>query len=129
MSEELKCPHCSQKDKEIGGLKVELDNLRHFCDSLFDMAKRNNGVLYFEQDNGTWKIETDKEQTVFDHITQSVETLADSVVMPIIVEYSGDVLWVSPLLQKDASKRAIFFDSKEEAIAATIEELRKVWKK
>lgn len=68
------------------------------------------------------------KQTVFDHITQSVEVLADSVVMPIIVEYSGDILWVSPLLQKDTSKRAIFFDSKEEAVAATVEELKQEYK-
>lgn len=78
-------------------------------------------------DSGLKILDTHK-QTVFDHITQSVEALADSVVMPIIVEYSGDILWVSPLLQKDASKRAIFFDSKEEAVAATIEELKKEYK-
>lgn len=52
------------KDKEIARLKVELDILRHFCDSILDMAKRNNGVLYFRQDNGTWKIETGKDTDV-----------------------------------------------------------------
>ena len=65
-------------------------------------------------------------KTVFEKITDSEEALAESVVMPIMVEYSSDVLWVSPLLQKDASKRAIFFDSKEEAVVATIEELKRV---
>ena len=65
------------------------------------------------------------KQTVFEKITSSEEALAESVVMPITVEYSGDILWVSPLLQKDASKRAIFFDNKSEAIVATVEELKK----
>lgn len=53
-----------EKDKEIESLKVELDNLQHFCDSILEMAKRNNGVLYFKQDNGTWKIETGKDTDV-----------------------------------------------------------------
>lgn len=53
-----------EKDREIESLKVELDNLRHFCDSILDMAKRNNGVLYFRQDSGTWKIETGKDTDV-----------------------------------------------------------------
>ena len=50
-----------EKDKEIESLKVELDNLRHFCDSILEMAKLNNGVLYFKQDSGIWKIETGKD--------------------------------------------------------------------
>lgn len=49
---------------EIERLKVELDNLRHFCDSILDMVKRNNGVLYFKQDSGTWEIETGKATNV-----------------------------------------------------------------
>ena len=66
--------------------------------------------------------------TIFDRITASPEVLAENIVVPIIVEYSGDVLWVSPLLQKDASKRATFFDSKEESIAATVAKLKEVEK-
>ena len=62
--EELKCPSCQQKDEEIDSLKVELYNLRHFCDSILEKAKRNNGVLYFRQDSGTWKIETGKDNDV-----------------------------------------------------------------
>lgn len=53
-----------EKDKEIESLKVELNNLRNFCDSILEMAKRNNGVLYFKQDSGTWKIETGEDNDV-----------------------------------------------------------------
>jgi hypothetical protein len=53
-----------EKDKEIARLIAEIDNLQHFCDSILDMAKRNNGVLYFKQDSGTWKIETGKDTDV-----------------------------------------------------------------
>ncbi len=59
--EESEVKDKDEKDKEIESLKVELDNLRHFCDSIFEMAKRNNGVLHFRQDSGTWKIETERD--------------------------------------------------------------------
>ena len=102
-------------------------NCKYLIDSIYCKARSTRitssnwfecGCPHFEK----------RQQTVFDCITESEEALAESVVMPIIVEYSGDILWVSPLLQKDASKRAIFFDSKSEAIAATIEELNKEYR-
>jgi hypothetical protein len=61
-----------EKDQEIEGLKVELDNLRNFCDSILEMAKRNNGVLYFRQDSGTWKIETGKGNNALANATDIV---------------------------------------------------------
>ena len=83
-------------------------------------------VNCIHQDAIACHLYTDTPPTVFEKITASKEALAESIVMPLIVEYSGDVLWVSPLLQKDASKRAIFFDSKEEAIFATLKKLEEV---
>jgi predicted nucleic-acid-binding Zn-ribbon protein len=47
MNEELKCPKCQQKDKVIARLKLELEQANHVLSSIFDMAERNNGVLYF----------------------------------------------------------------------------------
>lgn len=64
MSKDLKCPKCQQKDKKIASLIEELNNLSHIFDCIFEMAKRNNGVLYFGQDSGTWKIETGKDTDV-----------------------------------------------------------------
>ena len=61
----------TEKDKEIESLKVELDNLRHFCDSILDMAKRNDGVLYFKQNDGTWEIETGKDNNALTNPTDN----------------------------------------------------------
>jgi Lar family restriction alleviation protein len=57
-------PMENEMNKVIENFTVELNNLQHFCDSIFEMAKRNNGVLYFTQDNGTWKIETGEDNDV-----------------------------------------------------------------
>lgn len=81
------CPKCGNID--VSWIRDDADCAQYIC------LECKQGFCY-------------PPKTVFDHITESMETLANSVVMPIIVEYSGDVLWVSPLLQKDASKRAIF---------------------
>jgi hypothetical protein len=64
MSEELKCLNCQKKDKEIARLKVELDNLRNFFESLFDMAK----LLCFGQDS---EIETGKDTDVLTNDTDN----------------------------------------------------------
>jgi hypothetical protein len=61
MNEELKCPKCQQKDKVIARLKLELEQANHVLSSIFDMAERNNGVLYFRQNSGIWEIETGKD--------------------------------------------------------------------
>jgi hypothetical protein len=59
MSEELKCPSCQQKDKEIVILKSELAQARYVLNSIFDIAKRNNGVVHFSNDDTVWQISTD----------------------------------------------------------------------
>jgi hypothetical protein len=64
-----------------------------------------------------FKIIDEKKPTVFDHITQSVETLAEKLV------YRYCSTWRSFLLQ------GYEFLTKAEAIAATVEELKKEWSK
>ena len=54
-----KCPNCQQKDKEIVRLKSELAQARYVLNSIFDMAKRNNGVVHFSNDDTVWQISTD----------------------------------------------------------------------
>lgn len=58
VSEELKCPNCQQKDKEIVDLKEDLSLCHHVLSSIFTMAKSNNGVLYFSKNENKWEIET-----------------------------------------------------------------------
>jgi hypothetical protein len=59
-----------------------------------------------------------ERQTVFDHITQSVETLAEKLVyyLPEIDKYTSEII-------------AVFYKDRDEALAATIEELKKEYKK
>ena len=64
MSKELKCPKCQQKDKEIASLIAKLERERDILNRIFYMAKHNNGVLYFRQDDGIWKIETGEDTDV-----------------------------------------------------------------
>lgn len=66
-------PMEDEQNKIIESFKVELNNLQHFCDSLFEMAKRNNGVLYFKQDSGTWQIETGKDNDVLANNNKALE--------------------------------------------------------
>ena len=62
MSKKLKPrPSCKQKDKEIADLKAGIENMRHFCEGILNMARRNNGVLYFRQKGNTWEIETGED--------------------------------------------------------------------
>lgn len=72
MSKELKCPSCAEKDKRIEYLTNENVRLDHVLSSIFNMAKRNNGVLYFRQDSGTWKIETGKDNNILTNGTDIV---------------------------------------------------------
>lgn len=60
-----------------------------------------------------------KKPTVFDHITESVETLAEKLVYRRVVSWDDEINWYSVGL------RGYCFRTKEEAIAATIEELKK----
>lgn len=57
--------------------------------------------------------------TVFDKITESVETLAEKLVYMRVVSWDDEINWYSLAL------RSHCFRTKEEAIAATIEELKK----
>lgn len=107
----LRCKICKSTDVRVYTPGIFGDS-RHKCNSCGEISFTTDFV----------------EPTVFDRITSSPEVLAENIVVPIIVEYSGDVLWVSPLLQKDTSKRATFFDSKEESIAATVAKLKEVAK-
>ena len=57
--------------------------------------------------------------TVFDHITQSVEALAEKLVYMRVVSWDDEINWYSVVL------RSYCFRTKEAAIAATIVELKK----
>lgn len=77
MSKKLKpCPSCKQKDREIADLKAGLDNIRHFCESILNMARLNNGVLYFRQNGNTWEIETGKDT---DDYTDATDIVVGSI--------------------------------------------------
>lgn len=69
------------------------------------------------------------KQTVFDKITESVEALAKEFVAEFSI-YGGRSYWCSLLLAEIG--HSVFeqrFNTKEEAIATTIEELKKEYKK
>lgn len=57
--EAVKSPIEDEKDKEIERLKSELEQAHHVLNSIFDMAKRNNGVVHFSNDDTVWQISTD----------------------------------------------------------------------
>lgn len=59
MIEELKCPNCQQKNREIVILKSELAQARYVLNRIFDMAERNNGVVHFSNDDIVWQISID----------------------------------------------------------------------
>jgi hypothetical protein len=67
--------------------------------------------------NNCWTIVNEHKPTVFDKITESVETLAEKLV------YRDMLLdaWVSTLL-------TVHFKTEAEAIAATVEDLKKEYK-
>lgn len=48
MSEELKCPNCQQKDKEIASLIEELNNLSHIFDCIFKYGKTKQWSAVFQ---------------------------------------------------------------------------------
>jgi hypothetical protein len=63
-----------------------------------------------------------KSSSVFDHITQSVETLAEKVVYAVY--YGGLYFWHSTLIYPSFP-----FETREAAITATVEEIKKEYKK
>lgn len=67
-----------------------------------------------------------KEQTVFDHITESVEALAEKLVYYYlqIPHFTVDLVEV----HRSTIIPHLTFESKEEAISATVEELKKEYK-
>lgn len=65
------------------------------------------------------KILDERKPTVFDCITQSEEKLAETLVYMRVVSWDDEVNWYSVVL------RSYCFRTKEEALAATIKELKK----
>ena len=63
------------------------------------------------------------DRTVFDHITQSVETLANELVY--WEQNPPNSGWTSNLIRRGGYK---IYRTKSEAIAATVEALKKEWK-
>lgn len=63
--------------------------------------------------------------TLFGRITTSPEVLAENMVMSVWVEATDNTLWVSSLLQK-GKKKATFFETYEEAVAATVTKLKEI---
>lgn len=98
-----KCPSCGSK-------KIIIDN--------YDFAYCIACELYA-------MAEKFPEQSVFDRITQSEEVLAEEFVEPYTTwaaDGSLDKMWQTSF--RDLSCR--LFDTKEEAIAATVEKLKEV---
>ena len=62
-----------------------------------------------------------RQQTVFDHITESVEALAEEFVDAMYDRVVCEYRYYSMLT-------AEFYDNRAEALIATIEELEKEWK-
>ena len=62
-----------------------------------------------------------RQQTIFDHITQSVEVLAEEFVDALYDRVTGEYHYYSMLT-------AEFYDSRKEALAATVAELKKEWR-
>ena len=71
-------------------------------------------------DSGLKILDTHK-QTVFDHITQSVEELAEKLVY--YEDIMGVIYWFSTVLSRERA-----FLIKSRAIAATVVELKKEWR-
>jgi ssDNA-binding Zn-finger/Zn-ribbon topoisomerase 1 len=89
--------------------------------------RRPDGFHHCTECRYSWAIgASQQKQTVFDHITESVEALAEKFVYHI---------YLTDCLQRKRSYwRSTFFpcnnfSTKEKAIAVTVEELKKEWKK
>ena len=94
------------------------------CGSHHIMTERSpNGSRYCLFCRHRFKIgESQPKQTVFDQITESPETLAESVVYTYEMAIGGSMFrtyWTSPFVEN-------FYPDKSEAIAATLEKLTEV---
>lgn len=98
------CEYCKYL---TDGCRCKARDERIISSTLFEC-----GCIHFEE----------SKQTVFDHITQSEETLAEKLVY-FKERIFPDDIWESTLFFRQS------FYSKEEAIAATVEELKKEYKK
>lgn len=91
--------------------------------------RRPDGFHHCMECRYSWAIgASQQKQTVFDKITESVETLAKEFVAEFSI-YGGRSYWCSLLLAEIG--HSVFeqrFNTKEEAIAATVAELQKEWK-
>lgn len=95
------CPKCGNTD--VSWIRDDADCAQYIC------LECKQGFCY-------------PPKTVFDKITESVETMAEKMVYA--VHYGGLYFWHSTLIYP-----AFPFKTREEAIAATMEELKKEWKK
>ena len=98
--------------------KRSCEYCRYFTDGCRCRARDEQITSSILFDEGCPHFEESK-QTVFDYITQSVETLAEELVY--IIRCEEDPTWTewgSNIVQG-------VFETREEAVAATIEELKK----
>lgn len=67
-------------------------------------------------------------KTLFDQITQSPETLAERLVYRVWDEFEIDWVWYSTVLKASSGRdfNKVSFNTKEEAIAATVAKLKEV---
>lgn len=88
--------------------------------------RRPDGFHHCMECRYSWAIGASQQKpTVFDRITESVETLAEKLVYKKIHSLPYDqvsIIWRSTLISHKE------FYSESEAIAATVEELKKEWK-
>lgn len=104
-------------------------------DKMCNECKRCDGDLCTYFDNYSDRESTiacilfdPKKPTVFDHITESVESLAEEIVYPYKIRFAygsednWQEYWTSPLIEN-------FYPTRNEAIATTIKKLKKEWKR
>lgn len=91
--------------------------------------RRPDGFHHCMECRYSWAIgASQQKQTVFDKITESVEKLAKEIVYPYKIRFAygsednWQEYWTSPLIEN-------FYPTQNEAIAATVEELKREWKK
>lgn len=108
------CLHCSVDDDEV------------LCSGMpWHYPFGGSDTVTLDKEACEYFLERD-ELTVFDHITESVETLAEKLVYKELITEEDDgyvYRWRSTILPND------FWYDEDKAIAATLEELKKEWKK
>lgn len=104
------CLHCSVDDDEV------------LCSGMpWHYPFGGSDTVTLDKEACKYFLERDK-QTVFDQITQSIETLAEEFVDTLYDRVACEYRYYSMLT-------AEFYNSRDEAVAATIKELKKEYKK